>query len=178
MEGFAPIFIPGPSDAPGNTGGGGGLEGAILGTALTPVLGPLAPIAGSLFGGLFGGGKPKGSNDGLLGAFNSGLGSLFGSKSSAVANQSVSTTQATSVNVENVLGGRKFGNYDSETGDFDTFQAIADVFQIKSAQDMTLGPTSTTQAPQTQEQAKKPINFTPLIVVGGLAAVFILMRRK
>ena len=181
MEAYPSIFIPGPTDAPGNTGdGAGSLAGAGVGAALTPILGPLAAPIGGFLGGLFGGGRPGGSNGGLQDALQSGIGSLFGSSSSSRSVQEVNTTQYTGVNVENVLGGRKFGNYNEETGDFETFQAISDVFAIKAAQDQARLASSASVPAGTQSQTNtaKPLNFTPLIVAGGLALALILLRRK
>lgn len=171
-EGYGDIFIPGPS--------GGSAAGTAAGLALTPVLGPFAPLAGGFLGGLIGGGKPSGSSGGLGDALNAGLGSLFGSssKSSNVSNQSVSTDQSTAVNVQNVLGERKFGNYDEATGEFDTFQAISDVFAIKTAQDQARLAMPATQTAAPAAASSKPLNFLPLIIAGGLAVVFYLSKKR
>jgi len=180
MENPTSIFIPGPSADPVGTA-----AGTAAGLALTPILGPLGPIAGSFLGGLLGGGgkaaRPGGSNAGLGGALQSGIGSLFGSSSSNESNQVVNTDQGTSVTVSNVLGGRPFGNFNQATGEFDEFQALSDVFAIKEAQlaarlaEEAKKPKDT--ASGTADQGKK-LNFAPLAVAGGLALVFILMRRS
>lgn len=174
MNEYGDIFIPGPSG-----GSAGSAAGSAAGLALTPVLGPLAPIAGGFLGGLLGGGSPSGSPGGLGEALNAGLGSLFGSKSSAsnTSNQTVETAQSTNVNVQNVLGSRNFGNYDPSTGEFDTFQALSDIFAIKAAQDQARPATGGSTAAPAAE-AKKPLNFIPLIVAGGLALAFYLTRKK
>lgn len=169
------LFIPGPSG-----GSGGSAAGTAAGLALTPILGPLAPLAGGFLGGLLGGGSPSGSPGGLGDALNAGLGSLFGSKSSAsnTSNQTVETAQSTNVNVQNVLGSRNFGNYDPTTGEFDTFQALSDIFAIKTAQDQARLATGGGSAAAPAAEAKKPLNFIPLIVAGGLALAFYLTRKK
>jgi len=187
MDGFQPIYIPGPMDAPGNTGGlsggsilqgAGGSLAAGIGAALTPVLGPLGPIAGSFLGGLFGKATPGGGAKGLGDALSTGIGSLFGSsKASNVSNQTQNVGQSTDVNVENVLGGRKFGNFDETTGQFDEYQAIADVYAIKAAQDQARLASSASQ-PASAAVTKTPLNFLPLIVVGGAAAAFFLLRGR
>lgn len=163
------------------SGGGSALDGVIgttAGALLTPFLGPLAPIAGGLLGGLLGGGKPSGSNGGLNGALTSGLGSLFGSKSSSSAVQTVNVGQSTDVNVSNVLGGRSFGNYDTETGDFDTFQALSDIYAIKAAQDQARLANTPTASATVEAKQTTPLNWMPLILVGALAGVLILTRSK
>jgi hypothetical protein len=194
MDGFQPIYIPGPTDAPGNTEGLGGgsvaqpsnsilptAAGVAATAALTPFLGPFAPIGGSLIGSLFGGGKgsPAGGSTGLPEALGLGLGSLFSSKSSNVSTQTQNVGQNTNVDVNNVLGGRPFGNYDAATGSFDDYQAISDVYAIKAAQDQArlAQSASVTPAPIVQE-TKKALNFLPLIVAGGLALTFVILRRK
>lgn len=189
----APTPTQEPTQTPASSSGGGfdasSIIGGAAGLALTPILGPFAPLAGGALGSLFGGGGAKagGDNGGLQSALTSGVGSLFPgggkSTSSSVTNQTVTTNQGTSVNVQNILGGRPFGNYNAETGDFDTFQALSDVFAIKSAQDQArLAGSVIENAVKAQNSTtpttKKPLNFLPLIVVGGTAAAFFLLRRK
>gem|GEM_PF-2922914 len=152
-------------------------SGAVgIGAGIVDGLGKIAGIAAGPIGG-------------LADAFAKGLGSLgipgLGGGSSGPTNvtQSQNVSQATDVTVTNVLGGRAFGGGVDEAGNFDVFQTISDVFAIKAAQDaqaagsVSEGSISTPQIPVT---AKKPFNWTTILLIGGagLGAYLLLNKNK
>lgn len=183
--GLPEIFKPKPSggimDLSGALAGAG--TGAATGAAVSggnPIGAAIGAGVG-LLDGLFGkksGGAATGSGGGLSDAFAAGLGALgIGGGKSGPTNvtQTQSVTQGSSVNVTNILGGRTFGNVD-ETGNFDTFQAISDVFAIKSAMDansagagLDIGGGAPAIVPQ------KSTNYTPLILLAAGGGLLLLL---
>lgn len=180
--GIAEIFKPKPSG--GNVDLSGALAGAGSGATTGAVVSGGNPIGAAigagvgLLTGLFGskdkGGAATGSSGGLGDAFAAGLSTLgLGGKSTPMnVTQSQSVTQGNSVNVTNVLGGRAFGGVD-ETGNFDTFQAISDVFAIKSAMDASQSSGGEWVAGGASQivPTQSGSNLTPLLLIaagGGL----------
>lgn len=157
---------------------GGAGQGAVVGGS---VGGPIGAGIGAGIGLLSGFGKPSstGKGSGLTDAFAAGLGSLGlpgGGKSAAPVSQTQVVDQNTSVNVSNVLGGKTFGGV-TESGDFDTFQAISDVFKIRDAmsQNGQVAVASTTPAGILGEAPK---DYRPLILIGAAALVALLLMRR
>lgn len=162
---------------------GGGASGAGAGLALG---GPVGAGVGAGIGAissLFGNPSTSGgSNGGLLDAFSAGLKSIgipIGGSSSTpqtiVQEQNVS--QGTSVNVSNVLGGQPFGSVDAE-GNFDIFQAIADVYKIKDAQNTLTDQPVVTGGGALDLMQPATKNYLPLVLgIAALAAVFLLTKK-
>lgn len=180
--GIAEIFKPKPSG--GNVDLSGALAGAGSGAATGAAISGGNPIGAAigagvgildgLFGNKKGAGAATGSGGGLSDAFAAGLSAIgLGGKQQPVnVTQSQSVTQGTSVNVSNILGGKAFGGVD-ETGNFDTFQAISDVFAIKSAMDASQAGGGEWVAGSAAEivPTKSSSNLTPLLLIaagGGL----------
>lgn len=132
-----------------------------------------------LIDGLFGAKPASGSSGGgLTDALKLGLGSIFGGKSPTpnITTQTQAVDQNTSVNVSNVLGGRSFGNVD-EAGNFDTFQALADVFAIKDAMEKSNSSAVPSYMTPAILQESKKFDFKPLLLAGGvLAAAYFLTK--
>lgn len=163
----------------GNVVSGAG-QGAATGAAVSGG-NPIGAAIGAGVGfidSIFGAKPASGGGGGLTDALKLGLGSIFGGKPSTpnITTQTQAVDQNTSVNVSNVLGGRSFGNVD-DAGNFDTFQALADVFAIKDAMEKSnssAAPSYTT--PAILQEAKK-FDFKPLLLAGGaLAAVYFLTK--
>lgn len=124
-----------------------------------------------------------GGGGGLVSAFSSGLGSLGGGVFDLSSTQTNVQTQEvsndTNVNVNNILGGRTFGEFDAQSGNFDTLRLIGDVFAIKSAQDAESGTSQQPIKTVTQQVAAPNVIDPKLLVAGGaLLLLFMLTRKK
>jgi hypothetical protein len=178
-----------------NTGSGGmadvgaGLTGAAGGAATgAAVGGPIGAGVGAGLGflaGLFGkptsSGQPASGNAGLLDGLQLGLGSLGGGGGlgglfggSTTVTQSQAVNQENNISVQNILG-REFGGVDS-SGNFDAFQAIADVFTLRNAlnQSATGGATGGVGSVVNAS----PQNNLPLIIAGGALLLVLLMGKR
>jgi len=183
---IAPTYKPAPGGgatvAKFEKGGAG--KGAAAGAAQGFMVGgPVGAGIGAGIGALFGGlSKPSstGKGSGLTDAFAEGLGSLgipgIGGSQPMQVTQTQAVDQTTNVNVSNVLGGRTFGGV-TESGDFDTFQAISDVFKIRDAMNQSGQPAvaSTTPAEILNQAAQ---DYRPYILIGAAALAFFLIMRR
>lgn len=120
----------------------------------------------------------------LTDALSLGLGSLGRSRGAPVnVNQSQNVDQATNINLTNIIGGREFGGTDLETGDFDVFKTISDVFAIQDAMKAaqvsgTTANTGAVTAANAPATAAAKSNLTNYLVIGALAVAGIYLFKK
>lgn len=120
----------------------------------------------------------------LSSALQAGLSSLgtpspMGGGSSAGPStvvQSQNVSQSSPVSVTNILG-REFAGGVSQTGDFDVFTAISDVFKIRDAQIAANTPQVTGGVPLSF-QSSSGMNWTPILIIGGGIALLALLMKK
>lgn len=144
----------------------GGVLGGIAG--LFPKKGAAAP-AGSTAEGLA---APSGSVGTLLGALGAGLSTIPFTRNEQTNVQTQTVNQDNAVNVSNIIGGRPFGGVDTETGEFDIFQTMADVFAIREAQKASIiaGPAAGAAAGAAKEEGQ---NISGLLLLAGGALLLV-----
>lgn len=186
--GLLEIFKPKPSGGSvadlGSAVTGAG-SGAASGAAISggnPIGAAIGAGVGFLNGllGSKGGSGSASNGGGLTDALAAGLSSLgLGSKTQPQnVTQVQSVTQGTSVNLTNVLGGRAFGNVD-ESGNFDTFQAISDVFAIKAYQDSARASEASSYVSSAPAVVQDKKDYTPLLLLAaGAGALYLIFGRK